>query len=393
MSSIENKIDPNIPARIEHVETQQKKTEARLTKVEIENDQLKQRIVSIEDKMLETSIVINGIDEVKYEDPGPRRSKLNTELARILSGNTDEEKLEKAEALLIESTERVGKYNPSKGRPIAVKFTRKCDAEMVLERKKDLRKGLYVDQFYSVETEKQRKRLRPILSAARRLEEYRGRCKMEGTKVVILGKPYSFGNLSELPQNLSLDKVSSRQDAMHYGFFGEFNPLSNFHPAVFTCNGVKYQHTEQFIQAKKAEFCNDEESYHIIMATSSPSKCKEYGRSVKNCNTSEWNSRAKELCFPGVLCKFQQNPGLAAFLKSTGNKVLLECCYDTIWGNGFPLSDPDCIVTGKYQKQGIQGEMLQEVRDILLSSINPNVVPFECGNTNPLVEADMSQAD
>ena len=237
--------------------------------------------------------------------------------------------------------------------------------------------------------------LRPILSAARRLEEYRGRCKMEGTDVVIRGKHYSFGNLFELPQNLSLDKVSSRQDAMHYGFFGEFNPLSNFHPAVFTCNGVKYQHTEQFIQARKAEFCNDEESFHMIMATSSPSKCKEYGRSVKNCNTNEWNNKAKELCFPGILCKFQQNPGLGAFLKSTGNRVLLECCYDTIWGNGFPLSDPDCIVTGKYQKQGIQGEMLQEVRDILSSSINPHANPFVCGNTTQLVEAeaDMTQAD
>ena len=226
-----------------------------------------------------------------------------------------------------------------------------------------------------------------------RLEEYRDHCKMEGTEVLIRGKHYSFGNLSELPENLSLDKISSRQDAMHYGFFGEFNPLSNFHPAVFTCNGVKYQHTEQFIQARKAEFCNDEESFHMIMATSSASKCKELGRSVKNCNTKDWNNMAKELCFLGVLCKFQQNPGLGAFLKSTGNKVLLECCYDTIWGNSLPLSDPDCIITGKYQKQGIQGEMLQEVRDILVSSSILNTDFFPSGNVNPLVDADGSHAD
>ena len=216
-------------------------------------------------------------------------------------------------------------YIPKKGRPIAVKFMKKSDAEMVLDMKKNLRKGIYVDQFYSVETEKQCKRLRPILSAGRRLEEYRGRCKMEGTEVVIKGKHYSFNNLSELPENLSLDKVSSRQDASHYGFFGEFNPLSNFHPAVFTCNDEKYCHTEQFIQARKAEFCADTDSYYMIMATTSASKCKELGRQVKNCNTGEWNKRAKELCFPGILCKFQQNPGLAAFLKNTGSKTLLEC--------------------------------------------------------------------
>ena len=89
---------------------------------------------------------------------------------------------------------------------IELKFSKRSDAEMVLDRKKKLRKGIYVDQFYGVETEKQRKRLRPILSAARRLEEYRGRCKMEGTEVIIRGKHYSFNNLSELPENLSLDK-------------------------------------------------------------------------------------------------------------------------------------------------------------------------------------------
>ena len=41
--------------------------------------------------------------------------------------------------------------------------------------------------------------LRPILSAAHRLEEYCGKCKMEGTDLIIRGKCYSFENLSELP--------------------------------------------------------------------------------------------------------------------------------------------------------------------------------------------------
>ena len=381
LESIENKIDPTIPAKIDDVETKQIRTDARLTKIEMETDELKQRLVNIEDKLLESSIVVNGISEDKYEEPEPRRAKLNKELACILSGNTDEEKLESAEALQIISTERVGKYNPKKGRPMAVKFVKKSDAEMVLDLKKKLRKGIYVDQFYCVETEKQRKRLRPILSAARRLEEFRGRCKMEGTEVVIRGKHYSFDNLWELPESLSLDKVSSRQDASHYGFFGEFNPLSNFHPATFTCNGEKYCHTEQFIQARKAEFCNDMDCYHMIMATSSASKCKELGRQVKNCDTNTWNKRAKELCFPGILCKFQQNPGLGAFLKNTGDKTLLECCFDNVWGNGHPMSDPDCLNPQVYTKQGIQGEMLEEIREILRTPSPTTQESFLSGNS------------
>ena len=282
-----------------------------------------------------------------------------------------------------QNRDRVGKFNPAKGRPIAVKFASKNDVEMILKNKKSFSEGIFVDRLYSTETEKEHRRLRPILSAARRLEEYRGRCKMEGTDLIIRGKRYSFENLSELPQNLSPEVVSCRQDAMHYGFFGEFNPLSNFHPAVFTYNGTRFNHTEQFIQAIKAEFCNDNDTLNEIMSTTSALKCKKLGRLVKNCNTQRWNKKAKELCFPGILCKIQQNGGLATFLKNTGDKTLLECCYNTVWGNGIPLSSPDCIKTNKYKHQGIQGEMLEEIRAILQSVRPVHVESASCGNNPP----------
>ena len=116
------------------------------------------------------------------------------------------------------------------------------------------------------------------------------------------------------------------------------------------------------------------------MSTTSALKCKELGRSVKNCNTQEWNKKAKELCFPGILCKFQQNAGLAAFLRNTGDKTLLECCYNTVWGNGIPLSSPDCIKTNKYKQQGIQGEMLEEIHSTLQSVTSFQLETVSCGN-------------
>ena len=383
LDNIDRKIDPDLSAQVVNVETRQTESESRLTKIEKENQELKQRLVNIEDKLLEKSIVISGISEDKYEESEPRRSKLNTEIANVLCGNTYEEKLQMASTLQIESTEHIGKFNPTKGRPITVKFANKSDADLILKNKKMLSKGIFVDKCYSTETERERKSLRPILSAARRLEEYRGKCKLDGTDLIIRGKRYSFENLFELPQNLNPEVVSSRQDAMHYGFFGEFNPLSNFHPAVFTCNGTQYCHTKQFIQATKAALAKDIESLDAILSSTSALKCKELGRSIQNCNIQEWNNKAKELCYPGLLCKFQQNPGLVAFLKSTGDKTLLECCYDTIWGNGVPLSSEECIETSKYKNQGIQGEMLEMVCATLRSqSQSVNVIP--CGNTKML---------
>ena len=78
--------------------------------MEKENEDLKLRLVSIEDKLLENSVVIYGISEEKFEELEPCREKLNKEIAYILSGKTFEEKLENAKSLQIESTDRVGKF-------------------------------------------------------------------------------------------------------------------------------------------------------------------------------------------------------------------------------------------------------------------------------------------
>ena len=139
--------------RVDHVETKQDTANVRLNKIEQENEDLKQRLTEIEDKLLEKSIVINGVKEEKYEEPDPRREKLNRVLAHTLSGNSYEEKLEKASQLQIEGTERVGKYNPNKGQPIAVNFVRKSDTEAVLLNKTKLAKGIFADCYYSIETE------------------------------------------------------------------------------------------------------------------------------------------------------------------------------------------------------------------------------------------------
>ena len=43
----------------------------RLVKVEQENLTLKQKLVSIEDKLLENNLIISGVEESKLEEAGP----------------------------------------------------------------------------------------------------------------------------------------------------------------------------------------------------------------------------------------------------------------------------------------------------------------------------------
>ena len=391
-----DKIDQKIPndfnlpkhaREVEEIKVQHDQLKSRLSRVECENESLKQKLTLMEDKMLEHNIVLIGIPEDKWEDQEPRKDKVCNELAHLMDGLTQEKKIKNANDLDIMYTEHLGRFNPQKGRPISVRFVHKHDVDMILANKKKLSKGVFVDQRYSDETKLEWWRLRPVLRAARRLEEYRGMCNMEGTVIVIKGKRYSWSNLHKLPQNLSTHSVSSRQSSTHYGFFGELNSLSNFHPAPFIYNGQTYTSSEQVIQATKATFCGDQETWNQIMESKSPLECKNLGKEITNCNNTNWNKAAKDLCYPGILVKFQQNPGLAAFLKNTGDKTIVECCYDKTWWNGIPLSNPLCTDPKTYKKQSILGELLEEVRAALLSgktsSSNP-VNEIEPEDSGPL---------
>ena len=175
-----DKIDKKIPddfnlpkhaREVEEIKVQQVKLKSRLSRVERENESLKQKITLMKDKMLEHNIVITGISEDKWEDLEPRKGKVCKVLASLMERDNQKEKLEKANELDIMHTECLGRFNPQKGWPISVRFVHKQDVDMVLTNKKKLTKGVFVDQQYSDETEMERRRLRPVLCAARHLEE------------------------------------------------------------------------------------------------------------------------------------------------------------------------------------------------------------------------------
>ena len=154
--------EANLPKHIEVVnemKIHQGKLETCLNLVEKENIELKQKLIEIEDQMLETYVVLTGLHEDKWEDAEPRHMLIDKELSVIAPGENDEERLANANAIKIVKTERIGRYNPSKGRPISIKFAYKSDADWLLSSRKNLNKGIFVDKQYSDETEYERKRL------------------------------------------------------------------------------------------------------------------------------------------------------------------------------------------------------------------------------------------
>ena len=49
----------------------------------------------------------------------------------------------------------------------------------------------------------------------------------------------------------------------------------------------------------------------------------------------------------------------------TEDKLLVEACYEKLWGTGIPLHHPDCLNKEKWSNKGIMSEMLGEIRDEL----------------------------
>ena len=98
----------------------------------------------------------------------------------------------------------------------------------MLENRGYLSEGVFADKEYPIEVERIRRSLLPILQAAKKLDHYKGQCRMNYDKVVINGKDYTMNNLHELPDDINAFKVTSKENDDAIGFFGEINPLSNF---------------------------------------------------------------------------------------------------------------------------------------------------------------------
>ena len=187
---------------------------------------------------------------------------------------------------------------------------------------------------------------------------------MDRDKLVILGRNYSLHNLTQLPDDLKPFKVTSRETDDCIGFFGALNPLSNFYPAKFTIRNETYISTEQYIQAQKAEYFKDKQSYDRIMCAINSLDCKNFARGIINFNRRKWETVAKDICRPGIQAKFMQNPDLLQILvEKTSNKRIMESANDRLWGTGVPLAREGCLDKEMWITPGILGELLMEVRE------------------------------
>ena len=328
-----------------------------------EQDKMKRQINKIKAKNLDRSMIFRGIIEEPKEMEGIIVQKIHRVLISIMNGESDEEKLESACQMGIICCKRLGRFNKHRIRAVSVEFKHKEDTDFIFVNRFDLIKGVYVDCEYPAETEKKRKTLLPILKAAKRLPDYKRQSKLEDDKLVLKGRPYTVGMLNQMPDELNAFKVTSKEDTHTVGFFGEINPLSNFHDAPFVHDGTRYISSEQFIQANKAKYFGDSITQELILGCTTSLECKILSKQIRNYEDTKWDEVAGSVCYPGLQAKFQQNPhAMDTLIHKTGSKRIVECATDRLWATGIPLNDPNCLDETKWTSQGILGQMLESIR-------------------------------
>ena len=328
-----------------------------------EHGRMKKQLTKIETKSLEHCLIIRGLPEELKETEQMMHDKLHTSLSTIMQGETEEEKLDNAKQIVIKNCHRLGRFSRNRSRPVSVELLHKQDVDFILDNRFDLPKGTYVDKEYPIDIERKRKTLLPVLRAAKRLNSYKRQSRLDEDKLVLKGRVYNINTLNQLPDELNVFTVTSRENEHTVGFFGEINPLSNFYPSSFSHEGVHYISSEQLIQANKAKFFGDLETYNQILCCSTSLECKNLSKLIRNVDESKWEEEAGNICFPGIRAKFYQNPvAMDTLLYKTGNKKIVECASDRLWGNGMPLGNPACLDSTKWISQGILGQMLECIR-------------------------------
>ena len=341
-------------------------------KLEQEQKHIKERLDKMENTQLDNNLIIHGVPEpTAWEYPETRYAKVIDYLSHTMNGDNEAEKMNQARNLSIQKTKRIGRFSVDQCRPISITFSRYEDVEYLLTYKKYLPKGIYLDKEYCEEIEKKRKLLHPIMRCAKKHDDYKKKCRMENDTLVIRGKHYTVNNLHQLPAEINGYKATSKSEEGITCYFGELNPLSNFHLASFNYEGIQYHSTEQLIQHKKSQLFEDRTIEAAILASTSASECKNEARNIRNYDQKRWEESAKTLCYEGIKSKFLQNLWLRKQLLSTNDDTLAEATYDKLWGTGIPFHQRDCTDRTQWHGVGIMGEMLMAIREELKPSNAP----------------------
>lgn len=120
------------------------------------------------------------------------------------------------------------------------------------------------------------------------------------------------------------------------------------------------------MMAGKARLFGDTQTERQVLEAPSPARAKALGRQVRGFDEAVWAERRYALVLAVSLAKFGQDAELGAYLRGTGNRVLVEASpLDRIWGIGLAADDPRSRRPSAWRGLNLLGFALTEARDEL----------------------------
>ena len=167
-----------------------------------------------------------------------------------------------------------------------------------------------------------------------------------------------------------LDSLARREadgEPIDFLFFWKALPgpgyLSQWWQQPFTVDGVEYGSAEHWMMAGKARLFGDDDALAKIVAAEHPVLVKKLGQTVRNFDEKAWKAHRFEIVVEGNRAKFAADPALAEYLRSTGDRVLVEASpLDRIWGIGLDEDNPHARIPSKWRGLNLLGWALMEVR-------------------------------
>lgn len=320
----------------------------------IELTKYKDRVISLEAHSRRDNLLIDGLNSTSSDKETNQKC-----IERVYDFFVCDLRITDArERIKIVRAHRCGP--PKAVKTMIVKFHYFPDREEVWGKRFSLRgRGIWLSEDFPPEINHERDILKPYFNKA--LTEGL-KPKMTLNKLIVAGKAYTVEQIGELPKKLDITSTfsSDNEDNTVY-FFGAKHPLSNFHPAPFSQDGVKYVNAEQYYQHRKAEVSNDYKNAEKIMATSIPFLHQKLGSEVKT--TDNWIKLRPTTMATALRMKFDQNEHLKKFLLSTGDKYLAEAnVTDLFWGIGVHMKDLPKD-RDQWPGQNVLGELLMELRE------------------------------
>ena len=142
--------------------------------------------------------------------------------------------------------------------------------------------------------------------------------------------------------------------------------LSQWWPAEFEVDGIRYRTAEHWMMAEKARLFGDADAARAAIDAEHPSEAKAAGRLVRGFDDATWSAHRFDIVVRGNVAKFDQHDDLRTFLLGTGDRVLVEASpRDRIWGIGLAATNDAATDPTRWRGANLLGFALMQARAIL----------------------------